>query len=232
MNRFDNISQIFNLLNNCGVNYLVLRNYENMLSPKLFVGSHADVDLLCEKSKDIVKILNAIPTRKDYDEILGDGIHYSLIIGDERVSFDLRQVGDGYYCDKWEKDLLRRKKRHNCFYVMDDEDYFYTLIYHAVLQKRKLSEEYRNRLMKMASMNGVSNEIKDEKGFICLLEKYMKNKGYRFVYSHDFMVPNRFHLVDSQMVEKDFKLWLAHFLFDTKVTWIEFLVKVKHCIKL
>ncbi len=232
MKRYEDIRQVFNLLNASGVDYLVLRNYEMMLSPELFVGDHADIDLLCEDSQKIVQVLGACSTTKNDEHSPDDGIHYFLNIRGQVVSFDLRQVGDGYYCEQWERDLLNRKKFTQCFYVLSDEDYFYTLIYHAVLQKRKLSEEYRNRLMKMASMNGASNEIKDEKGFICLLEKYMKNKGYRFVYSHDFMVPNRFHLVDSQMVEKDFKLWLAHFLFDTKVTWIEFLVKVKHCIKL
>lgn len=225
MKRYDDIRQVFNLLNASGVDYLVLRNYEMMLSPELYVGDHADIDLLCDDSRKIVQVLGASSTKDD-------GIHYFLNIRGQNVSFDLRQVGDGYYCEQWERDLLTRKKFTHCFYVMSDEDYFYTLIYHAVLQKRKLSEEYKYRLLEMASRNGVSNEIKDEKGFICLLENYMKKKGYRFVYSHDFMVPNRLHLVDSQMVEKDFKLWLAHFLFDTKVAWIRFLVKVKHWIKL
>lgn len=214
------------------MNYLVLRNYENMLSPKLFVGSHADVDLLCEKSKDIVKILNAIPTRKDYDEILGDGIHYSLIIGDERVSFDLRQVGDGYYCDKWEKDLLRRKKRHNCFYVMDDEDYFYTLIYHAILQKRHFSNEYKLRLSQMADSLQIQMNRYDEGCFISVLENYMRLNDYRFVYSNDILVPNRFHLVNASLIDSNRNLKLKHLLFDAKVSLIETLVSIKHALNL
>ena len=46
MKRYDDIRQVFNLLNASVVDYLVLRNYEMMLSPALFVGDHADIDLL------------------------------------------------------------------------------------------------------------------------------------------------------------------------------------------
>ena len=232
MKRFDSISQVFNLLNDCGANYLVLRNYENMLNPELFVGNHADIDLLCEDSQKIVKILDAQTTRKNVGELRGDGVHYFLMIAGNRVSFDLRQVGDGYYCDDWETDLLRKRRRQDCFYVMDDENYFYTLVYHAILQKRQLSDDYRTKLIEMAAANRIPMKRSDEEGFIFVLQEFMKSKNYRFVYSKDKMVPNRFHLVDSTLVDTNYSRWLKHRLFETKVAIIEGLVKVKHALSL
>ncbi len=210
------------------MNYLVLRNYENMLDRDLFVGNHADVDLLCEKSMDIVKLLDAYPAWKDPSKQRGDGIHYFLTIGDNRVRFDLRQVGDGYYCEKWEKDLLRRRKSHKGFFVMDDKDYFYTLIYHAILQKRHFSDEYKFRLSQMADSLQIQMNRYDEGGFISVLENYMRLMDYRFTYSQDYLVPNRFHLVDKDLIDKNCGLKWKHNLYDMKIGIIEWLVKVKH----
>ena len=232
MNGYEDIRKVFNLLNASGADYLVLRNYEMLLSPELFVGDHADIDLLCEDSQKIVQVLDARSTKNAGHSPYGDGIHYYLNISGRNVSFDLRHIGDGYYCEQWQRDLLNRKKYIHCFYVMNDEDYFYTLVYHAILQKRKLSIEYKNRLSAMAAEQGISIEMHNERGFIRLLEKYMKKNGYRFVYSHDYMVPNRFRLVDSEMIEKDYYLRFRHLLFETKVKLIEFLVKIKHWAKL
>ncbi|MBR5673747.1 MAG: hypothetical protein IKW97_05045 [Muribaculaceae bacterium] len=122
MKRYDDICQVFNLLNASGVDYLVLRNYEMMLSPELFVGDCADIDLLCEDSQKIVQVLDARSKKNAGYTPDGDGIHYFLNIGGKDVSLDLRQVGDGYYCEQWERDLLSRKKFTHCFNVMNDVD--------------------------------------------------------------------------------------------------------------
>lgn len=225
---FGSITDFFCALNQAEINYLVLRNYENLLNPEIYVGGHGDVDLLCDDSRAIVELTGAQPMRPDKPGMLGDGIHYSIMVGGNPVQLDLRQVGDGYYCSEWEKGLLERKVRRDCFYVMADEDYFYTLAYHAILQKRGLSEDYRSRLYSMAIQLGLEFEGPSEREFIRLLEDHMRVNGYRFTFSHDYMVPNRFHLVDKGLVEKDRALQWRHFAFDLKVSAIEWAVKLKH----
>lgn len=226
--RFDNIQEIFEILNANSVKYLVLRNYENLLQPELFVGEHADIDMLCDNSQQVVNLLGAQSNRRNQSPLVGDGVHYYLIVNGQKVSFDLRQVGDGYYCEKWEVDLLRRRKKQACFYVMEDEDYFYTLAYHAILQKRQFSDEYRCRLQAMASDCGIAMDGNNERGFLHVLEQYMNQHGYQFTYSQDYLVPNRFGLVSNDLIQHDRKLWWKHKKFDFEVAVIEFLVRVKH----
>jgi len=71
-----------------------------------------------------------------------------------------------------------------------------------------------------------------ESGLLHLLENHMQEHGYRFTYSHDYMVPNRFHVVDSKLIDRNFSLWWKHCRFDMKVKAIQWLVWLKHALKL
>ena len=225
---FNGIRAFFEALNQAGVRYLVLRNYENLLEPEMYLDGHGDLDLLCEDSDQLARVICAIPFPPKSSARENDNVHYKIYVDAQPVSLDLRQVGDGYYCEAWERDLLDRRVMNDCFYVMNDEDYFYTLTYHAILQKRTFSEEYRLRLIQMSDKLGLNVVGHNELDFINLLECHMREKGYRFCFSSDSMVPNRFHLVDKDLVNNDLSLWWRHFMFDMKVSVIELLVKIKH----
>ena len=225
---FNDIRTFFKVLNQAEVRYLVLRNYENLLEPEMYLDGHGDIDLLCEDSTKLARAVGAIPCPPKSSAQENDNIHYKIYVDAQPVSLDLRQVGDGYYCESWVRDLLDGRVMNDCFYVMNGKDYFYTLTYHAILQKRTFSEEYRLRLIQMAGKLGMNVVDYNELDFINLLENYMKEKGYRFSFSSDSMVPNRFRLVDKDLVDKDLSLWWQHFKFDIKISVIEQLVKIKH----
>ena len=225
---FNTIIEVFDILNLNHISYLVLRNYENLLRSEMYLDGHGDVDLLCEDSQEIVRLLDAQTDRKDQYPYKGDGIHYYIYVGEERVSLDLRSVGDGYYCEMWEVNLLKNRILHNGFYVMDEEAYFYTLIYHAILQKPALSEEYMLRLSEMAKKQGIMVPDYSENGFISILEKYMRKEGYTYTYPVDFMVPARFQLVSRDMIALNLNRWLRHQLFWSKMRIIEMMVWFKH----
>ncbi len=176
--------------------------------------------------------MKAQPKPVSHSRLTDDGIHYLIYVSGQPVQLDLRQVGDGYYCTKWEKDLLERKVMKDGFYVMADEDYFFTLAYHAILQKRSLSREYFIRLCHMADDLDLSIKEYSESGLLHLLENHMQERGYRFTYSHDYMVPNRFHVVDSKLIDRNLSLWWKHCRFDMKVKAIQWLVWLKHALKL
>ena len=227
---FARIEDLFITLNEAGVEYLVLRNYENLLEPEIYVDGHGDIDMLCSNSHEIVNLIDARPLTPDKSGMRGDGIHYGIEVDGKPVKLDLRHVGDGYYCTKWEQDMLERREKHVCFYVMTENDYFYSLVYHAVLQKRSLSDEYSARLWEMSKNCGLDVSAPSEKEYLRLLQNYMRNNGYRFTYSQDHLVPNRFHLVDQDLIDKNVSLQRRHSIFDMKVRAIESLVKVKHTI--
>lgn len=225
---YSSIKEVIELLNKSNVPYLILRNYENLLNDEIYVSGHEDIDLLCEKSEDIVRVLNAEQSDFHKKGIVKDRTHYYIYIADKKVDLDLRHCGDGYYCEKWERDMLRTCVLFNGFYVPNKIDYFYSLIYHAVLQKKVLSEEYLDRLWTMAEELQIPLKTKEELTFIKELENFMSKRGYNFTYTSDFYIPLQFQKVNRQMVVTDCKLQLQHFLFHSKVHLIEVLVKVKH----
>ncbi len=227
-NNYNSIIDFINALNNSKVPYLILRNHENLLSPELYVDGHGDIDILCSNSKDLAEKIGAVPYKNKVKEICNDGVHYYIEIRNKHVSLDLRSIGDGYYCTKWQKDMLAHRILNNGFYIMNDKDYFYSLIHHAILQKRKFSGEYKKRLSEMAL--ALSVNIKDDtpNSFIHTLEAYMKENGYTYSYPKDIFVPLHKKYIDSSLLESDKNLAFKHWKFDTKISILEFLVKVKH----
>ncbi len=223
MSNYNSIQEVFDLLNKSGVEYLVLRNYENILSPEMYVNGHGDVDLLCADSRVLAKVINA-------EAKVNDETHYYIYVAGEQVSLDLRHIGDDYYCMKWEEELLKRKVKQECFYVMNQQDYFYTLIYHAILQKAQLSAEYQQRLTQMAQTLNILLAGNTEIHFINILQQYMKKNGYVFVYPVDSCVPARFRLVNRDMIKTNWHNYWNHLVFHTRVKIIEILVKIKHAI--
>lgn len=223
--QYNTIQDFLQALNTSGIKYVVLRNYEKMLEPEMYMDGHGDVDLLCEDSRLMAKALGAKPYHHE------DGIHYYVKVAGEKVSLDLRSVGDGYYCTSWQQEMLQSRVQENGIWVMNQENYLYSLIHHAILQKRSLSEEYSLRLKEMAQRQGVHVETLTERSFISILEKYMIEKGYQYVYPRDFMVPLRTSNINKQLLQRDLSLAYQHWKFDAKVKAIEFLVKVKHLLE-
>ena len=229
--KFNEIQDFFSILNSNGIPYLILRNYENLLSPDLYVNGHGDIDMLCYNSQEIVKLIGAKTNRKDINRFIGDGTHYYFYLNGEKVSLDLRYVGDDYYCEEWQKNMLSNRLMENCYYIMNQEDYFYSLVYHAVLQKRYLSEDYKQRLSKMAKSLNISLQSNSENEFVELLNSFMEKNGYQYVYSKDIVVPNRFSLVDPSLIKTNYHLRWKHWKFDTKIKAIEAAVKIKHLLE-
>lgn len=122
------IDEIFAALNSAECNYVVMRNFECFEQGHVFVNGHDDIDLLCDDIKKIKKILDV---RKRFLFPMINS--YYILFNDLIVHVDIRFVGDGYYDLNWQKDMLKNKiLYHNKIYVPDYENYFYSLIYHAM----------------------------------------------------------------------------------------------------
>ena len=193
MTKWNCLDDLFQALNK-ECNYLILRNYEGFSTDEVFLKDHEDIDFLCDNAAKLAEVLGAVPRKQHLNRTVQLWIDYK----DTQMKIDVREIGDGYYDRAWQQVMLDRRVLHPLgFYVMCEEDYFYSLAYHAVLQKKKLSEEYLSRLSSEGKNYGFS--ISSETDLLNILIDYVKKNGYHFTYCKDFTVPNRFELVPAEL---------------------------------
>lgn len=172
-----NVESAFNLLNKNNVRYAVLRNWE-LFYDDLLIEGHNDIDLLCNSKKDKKMLIKAFNAKTNYDKY--DGKYYFYVDG-TRVFLDIKIVGDGYYCKKWEKTMIKNRiKCDKGFFVLSDEDYLFSIIYHFLIHKNKISDNYVKIVECLSKRINVHvNEYSDA------LLKYMETKKYFFSIPYD-----------------------------------------------
>lgn len=164
-----NIKQLFYVLNSI-LDYVVLRNFE-CLPNEYHMEKHGDIDILVDNYKEACWVMNA-------EAVCGETyrVQNEVNVAGEKIRFDLRYVGDNYYDESWEKNILKNRVLDPAgFYKPCAEDYFYTLLYHAIIQKPAMSDDYRVRLARMAQeldINGIDKNV---------LADYMKEMGYNYI---------------------------------------------------
>lgn len=177
----------------CG--YLIMRNWEGFYEDILIEG-HNDIDVLCANKRSRDMLVNAFTAKR----VTNDGFHYSFIYRGMDVTLDTRIAGDGYYDINWQKNMLKNREKHSLgFFVMDDDDYFYSLAYHAIYQKKNgLSEEYRERL---GIMKPEYKEYRQE-DYIRILHEYMLTHKYFYTHTVDGSVVRCFNRVPDRSYVK------------------------------
>ena len=209
--------------------YAVLRNYDNLLEDEIYMEGHGDIDIMCKNSRELASFLGAVDHPGHVKNGIGNGTHYLIYIDNVEVSLDLRHVGDGYYCEKWEREMLERRILHNGFYVLSEEDHFYTLIYHSIFQKNSFSKDYQTRLKEMGENLGKKILNNSIPFYVSILEKYMELNNYYYEYPRDKHVPlKRQHIQNKSLFVIDYSRYIAHLLFETKVNLLELMVQLKH----
>lgn len=175
------IRDLFEDLNNT-CNYIVLRNWDNLYDDSIYGPYHEDIDILCD---DLERFIINTGARRIHKE--KDRDNFIVKIGDLDIRFDVRWIGDGYYPTEWERKMLENRiLNENNVFIMSPEDYFYSLSYHALVQKPFLSPEYIQKLNESyASMNNSFETPLDEEKIKTLLNNYLKEKGYSVVLARD-----------------------------------------------
>lgn len=169
-NGWESASQMFYALNNC-VNYALLRNYEN-LPEEIYVNDHNDIDLICQSAENCAYVLNA---KKVFNEEYR--VHYVTDVEDKKAYFDLRFVGDNYYCKELEENILKtRILNSKGFYTIENNLYFYTLLYHALIHKNNFAPDYKKRLIAMNVEKIDQNTTEDE--LLKILDKWLIKNEY------------------------------------------------------
>lgn len=178
---WESLEQLLYVLNNT-LDYVVLRNFD-ALPDKYYAKNHGDIDLLVADYKDASLITNAraVFTQKYR-------VYNEVIIKGEKVFFDFRNIGDNYYDPLWEVDILKRRELNKKgFYVAAAEDFFYSLLYHAIIQKPKTGDDYKARLIKLAKTVGITlNEKSFDNGdAVRVLAEFLKKHRYVFTQPDD-----------------------------------------------
>jgi len=180
---WNSLEQYFKILNNT-CKYLVLRSFEN-LPDKYKIGNEGDIDLLVEDLKEICLISNAKKVDKEEYKV-----QFFIKIKNDKVHLDFLHVGDGYFDSNWQKNMLKNRKFFkNSFYVSSNSDYFYSLLYHSLIHKKRISDRYKKKLLELANKFNIikinSSNINNLEYLKTILEKFMMNNRYYCVRPKD-----------------------------------------------
>jgi hypothetical protein len=182
--QWDSLEQFFTILNQ-SLDYVVLRNFEE-LPEKYKKGFEGDIDILSENQNEIELITNG---EKISPEKYGR--RFKILVKNEKIHLDLRYVGDGYLDSKWQKLILRNRVFKNKIFVPDDKNYFYSLLYHYITQKKSISKlnlEKIFELSKIIDNNIKINTIIDKEHLRNNLENFLVEKNFSYVTPLDYSV--------------------------------------------
>lgn len=169
---WSDLSQLFDTLNHIS-NYVVLRNFE-CLPSDYFLGDHGDIDLLVQNLDDTVYVTNA---RKAFFE--EHRVHYYLEIGGEQIPFDFRYVGDNYYDLLWQEQILKSRILEKGFYRPDPVNYFYSVLYHALIHKSQVALDYVDRITQLGTELSIApTRLNDQKEWDDLLADELRVWNY------------------------------------------------------
>lgn len=171
---YPSIEEFFYVLNNT-IRYVVMRNHE-CIPDQYTVEGHGDIDLLCE-NKNWMAYLTA--AKKIFPEPYR--VYHTIMIGGVEVPFDFRYAGDNYYDQPWQEDILNtRVLTKNLFYTPNAEHQFYSLLYHAYVQKWEVKEDYPPKLRMYADNIGESYR-NDVQSAMNLLDGFFAERHYEYV---------------------------------------------------
>ncbi len=171
-NGWKNWKEFFDILNLTS-NYLVLRGFETL--PK--ENPEKDLDILTDNYQRFASALGATQlSHQPYKGVVN--------VNDERISLDMRYIGDKYYDVAWAKEMINTKVNRNGVFVPRDDHYFFSLLFHAKVQKPKVKEKYigiLDELSKTSSFDWYKSEqLNNDKAMGQLLDGYFRSHCYYY----------------------------------------------------
>ena len=171
MSKWNSLKEFFLYLNE-KCEYVILRNWDTLEDETPYKVGHEDVDILCA---DLGKFISISGAKKIH--ALDTRNNYVIEIAGKNVRFDIRFVGDGYYDENWERSMIVNRVKYCSFYIMDEEDFKYSLVYHAMVQKQFVSDDYGNKLKGIFDSNSASNTM-EQKFLLEALVEYCNQNNY------------------------------------------------------
>lgn len=193
---YSSIQQLFYVLNNT-IKYCVLRNHE-CLPDEYTVEGHGDIDLLVEHKQYVSRLTGA---RSVFLQTYR--VYHIVKIGGIDVPFDFRYVGDNYYDPKWEENIIEsRILRKNLFYTPNPINQYYSLLYHAYIQKPYVKPDYPQKLSYYGSEIGIEYNKSVVKSVV-QLESFLKQFNYKYIRPNDLSVYYNVKNIQSPIVWRE-----------------------------
>ncbi|MBR2089461.1 MAG: hypothetical protein IJ905_03650 [Fibrobacter sp.] len=190
-NYWNSFSEFLYVLNNC-VEYVILRNYEG-LPEQITIGSHGDVDFLTPDRKQFEMVANSRPVFKQKYRV-----RETIQMREGAVFCDVRFFGDGYYDSLWEQNIIAtRVFCEKEFYVPNNVNLAYSLLYHAFIQKNVVAEDYKIKLKKYVALVN-QNESSTYETF--------DNRAYWLSYLCNFLNKNSYLITEPTDLSVTFNL--------------------------
>lgn len=140
---WDSLEQVFYVLN-ATINYVVLRGKED-IATGIFRDEHRDIDLLLDDYDNAKWIINGVSSCNKYRP------HEKININGYDYYFDLWQPIRLYFDWIWSTKMLKNRVLSNNIFVLSQEDEFYSLIYHCLLVKGHITNDYEEKLSMLKS---------------------------------------------------------------------------------
>ena len=162
---------LLELLDSIPGRYVVLRNFGG--EP-----DHGDIDLLVEDIDEVVEALRVVRIdayRFGNIEDIGLKNKYVAVLPEGTVVLDLRYVGDKYFDEGWQEQVLATRIQQDGMWRPSQVQWYWTLLYHALFHKGTL-DVYGPLLETLAP--GRSHTRK-------AMAAWMRQQGYEFTQPDD-----------------------------------------------
>ena len=202
INGWKNLRELFFVMNN-SLDYVVLRNFEE-LPDQNYSDEHFDIDFLVNDLDQAVFISNA---EKVFNQ--KDRVHYKIKINDEYVFVDFRYLSDNYYDKNWQSKILKKKiYSSKGFYRPNNEDYFYSILYHVLIHKKSIQVDYFDKIKNVFKKLSICSEEKSNfDDYFLMLENFLRKNNYQYTKPKDPTV-----FFDKKFISyKDYKENLSKF---------------------
>ena len=163
--------------------YVILRNYRNIESVD---SDSSDIDFLTS-DKDFMYSINGVKKHNNKNRAA-----YTIKVGGNSYNIDIRFIDDKYYDFKWASDMIKSKILYeNKFFIPNSINEFYSLLYHMLIHKKKLSEKYSHELLDMREIVGLEIDMstfRDREESFSILNNFLNDKGYQITRPKDYSV--------------------------------------------
>lgn len=187
-------AHLFYVLNNT-INYVVLRG-SDLFEDRNKNDEHGDIDFLVDGYENFIFISN---TKQIWDFPMRP--RSELIIGNKTYIFDLWDIRYHYFSKSWQQAMIEDRILVDGIYELNNENKFYSTIYHSIYNKCFIAEDYKLKLVKEYSERQLEikyGQLTEHNMSVLLyyvLVDYMNSKGYKFT-----VVPEDKHLFTNERI--------------------------------
>jgi hypothetical protein len=173
---FNTLKDVFDELNKYPqLKWVITHNFHDFIDGD-------DIDFLTDDYYYFMRALDTIekPKGKKLNSISNGGtsVRNYIKVGKIDIPIDIRYLGDNFYDKKLQQDMLNTRIKHqNGFYVPNKEMHLYSLIYHTIVHKPKISNTYINVFKEY----GLQDSEINKKSLKNKLDIFFKKNGYSYV---------------------------------------------------